>query len=65
MDNLSTVRYDATRENVPRGGLASRLLLSLHFERSFFVHARWLYKIGGGRDETLVVDIYRCDEDDF
>lgn len=27
--------------------------------------ARWLYKIDGERDEILVVDIYRCDEDDF
>ena len=82
MDNLSTVRYDATRENVSRGRawLQAPSLTSLSFI-FFFSHARRefvsfprvpdfralakFYKIDGGRDVILVVDIYRCDEDDF
>lgn len=67
-----TVRYDATRENVfLEAGLGSRLLLWLSlsefvsFSRVPDFFSRWLYKIDGGRDEILAVDIYRCDEDDF
>ncbi|KAK1135087.1 hypothetical protein K0M31_007858 [Melipona bicolor] len=76
MDNLPTARYDATRENVSRGRAPGSFFDFI--ERFFFTRetrvrfvyacltfARWLYKIDGERDEILIVDIYRCDEDDF